>query len=61
MVLGPDRPLTSDVMKEVISKTKVDALYTIPSPLEDASNDAEALTLLESVKAVVYAGGMPVP
>lgn len=57
MVLGPDRPVTLEVMKDVIRKTKVDAVFTAPSLAQDISHDEDFLHLLEAVKAIAYAGG----
>lgn len=57
VVFGPDRPVTSDVMKEVIRKTQIDAVLTAPSLAQDISQDEDFLHLLESVKAIAYAGG----
>ncbi len=58
MVLGPEVPVTLDVMKEVIKVSKVPTVFSAPSILEDISLDQDFLKLLHSVKAIAYAGGM---
>ncbi|KAF2095550.1 acetyl-CoA synthetase-like protein [Rhizodiscina lignyota] len=57
VVLGPERPVTLDIMKEVIIHSKVDAVFTAPSIVQDISQDEEFLKILENVNAIAYGGG----
>ncbi|RFU26072.1 hypothetical protein B7463_g10277, partial [Scytalidium lignicola] len=57
MVIGPELPVTIDVMKDVIKYAKPDGIFAAPSLLEDISLDEEFLNILEGIKAIAFAGG----
>lgn len=57
VILGPNRPVSLYLMKEVITHAKPDAVFTAPSLVEDISKDPEFLQLLQSVRAIAYGGG----
>lgn len=58
VILGPELPVTTDVMKHVIKHGKPNSIFAAPSLLEDISKDDEFLVILESMKVIAYAGGM---
>lgn len=58
MIIGPDLPVTTDVMKKVIEEGRPNAIFAAPSLLEDISKDPKFLVILESMKAIAFAGGM---
>jgi acyl-CoA synthetase (AMP-forming)/AMP-acid ligase II len=57
IVLGPQRPVSLDLMKQVIRRTEPTSVFTAPSLVEEISKDAEFLELLRGVEALAYGGG----
>ncbi|KAL2209399.1 acetyl-CoA synthetase-like protein [Sarocladium strictum] len=57
IILGPQRPVTVGLIRDVIERTKPTSVFTAPSLVEEISKDPGALRLLETVKALAYGGG----
>lgn len=57
IVLGPQKPVSLDLMKQVIRRTEPTSVFTAPSLVEEISKDAEFLELLQRVEALAYGGG----
>lgn len=57
IVLGPQRPVSLDLMKQLIRRTQPTSIFTAPSLVEEISKDAEFLQLLQGIKALAYGGG----
>lgn len=57
IVLGPQKPVSLDVMEQVVQHTKPTAIFTTPSLVEEISKDCRFLELLHGVEALAYGGG----
>ncbi|KAH8810616.1 hypothetical protein F5884DRAFT_257643 [Xylogone sp. PMI_703] len=57
MVVGPELPVTIEVMKDVLRHAKPDGVFAAPSLLEDIALDEEFLNMLEDIKVIAFAGG----
>ncbi|KAL4966920.1 uncharacterized protein BDV14DRAFT_170376 [Aspergillus stella-maris] len=56
-VIMPDKPLSTDLVRTVISTTKPTAALFPPSILEDLSSDSASLGALSRLKRVYFGGG----
>ena len=51
------RPISTDVVDELLDNVEVDGLFLAPSVLEDLSQSEDSLERLKKVKFVEYGGG----
>ena len=51
------RPISTDVVDELLDNVEVDALFLAPSVLEDLSQSEDSREKLKKVKYVEYGGG----
>ena len=51
------RPISTDVVDELLDNIEVDGLFLAPSVLEDLSQSEDSLEKLKKVKYVEYGGG----
>ncbi|KAH7084377.1 hypothetical protein FB567DRAFT_629884 [Paraphoma chrysanthemicola] len=57
IVLGPQKPVELELMKDVIRWAKPDTIFTAPSIVQDIAKDDEFLRLLETVRSIACGGG----
>ena len=51
------RPISTDVVDELLDNVEVDGLFLAPSVLEDLSQSEDSLERLKKVKYVEFGGG----
>ena len=56
-VIGPQRPVTTEILRDMFVSGHVDALLTAPSVVEDISQNEDYMSALGSLKAVAFGGG----
>ena len=56
-LLGPQGPLTVEVVADMLKNSGAEAIITAPSTVEDIAQSTECLAVLPQLKAVAWAGG----
>ena len=52
-----ERPMSADLVEEVLDKLNIDALFLAPSIIEDLSQSQTSLEKLKRIKYVEFGGG----
>ena len=53
----PGRPVSANLIDELLDKVAVDAIFVAPSTLEELSQSQASLEKLKRVKYALFAGG----
>ncbi|KAH7400247.1 hypothetical protein BKA64DRAFT_723003 [Cadophora sp. MPI-SDFR-AT-0126] len=56
-LLGPQRPLTIEVVADMLKNSGAEAIITAPSTVENIAQSPECLAVLPQLKAVAWGGG----